>query len=269
MTGKDAPGKTIGSTDTMLDIIEGLKRLDGAGVTELANETDTSKGTVYAHLNTLRQRGYVQKKGETYYVGVRFLSLGEYARTRREIDLLMREKVRALAEETGELAQFVVEENGQGVHTFRKVGEQAFDLLDTSVGRVGYLHQGSAGKAILAHLPEDRIDDIVDRHGLPSRTENTITDRATLDEELAAIRERGYAFNDGELVDGLRAVGAPLVTEDGAVLGGISLAGPEQRLKSDVFRETFPDLLLATVNEVELQLSHSSSLASPPHDPQV
>lgn len=269
MGQNDALGKTIGSTDTMLDIVEGLKRLDGGGVTEIAKETNTSKGTVYAHLNTLRQRGYVHKERDTYYVGVRFLSLGEYARTRREIDLLMREKVGSLAKETGELAQFVVEENGQGIHTFREVGEQAFDLLDTSVGRLGYLHQGSAGKAILAHLPESRVDDIVHRYGLPARTESTITDRDELAEELAAIRERGYALNDGELVEGLRAVGAPLVTEAGDVLGAISLAGPEQRLKSEVFREEIPDLLLAAVNEVELQLSHSKSLVSPPEDDRV
>ncbi|MFB6187002.1 MAG: IclR family transcriptional regulator C-terminal domain-containing protein, partial [Halobacteriaceae archaeon] len=59
-------------------------------------------------------------------------------------------------------------------------------------------HANAAGKAILAHLPEDVVHDILDRTGLPEHTKHTITSRKELFDELDSIRERGYAVNRGE-----------------------------------------------------------------------
>jgi DNA-binding IclR family transcriptional regulator len=123
-----------------------------------------------------------------------------------------------------------------------------------------YLHHLSAGKAILARLPEERVEAIIDKHGLVERTENTITTRAELYDELETVRERGYAYNDGEEVDGLRAVGAAVSGPDGEVLGAISLSGPKSRMRGERFDQGIPQAVKETADVIEfnIKMSHST-----------
>ncbi|MFB6270828.1 MAG: IclR family transcriptional regulator, partial [Halobacterium sp.] len=143
-----------------------------------------------------------------------------------------------------------------GVFVHRAKGDRAVHV-DTYAGKRIYLHGAALGKAILAHLPEERVDAIVDRHGLPALTENTITDRDVLRDELADVRERGMAFDDEERLDGLRSVAAAVTSPDGDVLGAISIAGPTTRLQDERFREEIPEVVRSAVNVIDLNLTYS------------
>lgn len=104
------------------------------------------------------------------------------------------EKVQKLAAETNERAQFIVEENSRRYYTHTENGEDAV-LADARTGKRIYLHDSTAGKSILAQLPESRVRKIINSWGLPAYTEYTITDESELFEELEQIREQGYALN--------------------------------------------------------------------------
>lgn len=86
-------------------------------------------------------------------------------------------------------------------------------------------------------LDVDHIDAIIDRHGLPAVTENTITTEAELKEELTTIAQRGYAIDDEERVKGMRCVAAPITDESNDPIGAISVSGPTNRFNDDVFDE--------------------------------
>ena len=101
---------------------------------------------------------------------------------------------------------WVVEELGRGIFVEKATPENG----QSTYGRVGkrsYLHTHAPGKAILAHLSEEYVEQIVDYHGLPVYTKETITDAESLWAELAEIRDRGYAVSDGEAALGIRSVG--------------------------------------------------------------
>ncbi|WP_324760732.1 IclR family transcriptional regulator [Haloarcula sp. GH36] len=247
---------TITATKTSLRIIEALKRMDGAGVTAVADDLDIAKSTIHNHLQTLEGEGYVTNEGSVYRVGLRFLELGEYKRNRMNIYEKARPEVAALAEKTGEMANAAVEEHGEGVYITRAEGTQAV-AVDTYAGKRVKLHCTALGKTILAELPEERVDEIVDTHGLPARTENTITDRAELKSELAEVRERGYAYDREERLSGLRCVAAPIVPEDGEFVGALSVSGPTTRIEGDRFHEEIPELLRSAANVIEINLVYS------------
>lgn len=249
-------GNTITATRTSLRIVEALERLDGAGVTAVANDLGIAKSTVHNHLRTLEDEGYVTNEDSTYRVGLRFLELGEYQRNRMDIYEKAQPEVTALAEKTGETANVAVEEHGEGVYITRAKGTKAV-TDDTYAGKRVKLHCTALGKTILAELPEERVDEIVDTHGLPARTENTITDRAELKSELAEIRERGYAYDREERLSGLRCVAAPVVSEDGDLVAALSVAGPTTRIEGDRFHEEIPKLLRSAVNVIEINLMYS------------
>jgi len=103
---------------------------------------------------------------------------------------------------------------------FIDVIDSEHNLRTTStIGAREPLHATAAGKAILAEMPGTELNEFVRIHGLPALTPNTITSRARLDEELAMIRERGYAFDAGECVLGAHCVAA--IIHAGDDIGGV------------------------------------------------
>ena len=255
MAAHTDPG-TVQATGTAFDIIELLAREDGGRITEIASELGLAKSTVHRHLATLEELEYVVKEGGEYRISFRFLKLGEQTRKRTETYQMAREKVEKIADQTDERAQFVVEEHGKAVYVFGATGEHAVQT-NSEIGKYRPLQSMAAGKAILAFLPEERVEEIIDRHGLPALTENTITDEDELYAELEEIRERGYSINDQETIPGLRAIGVPIECPDGGVFGALSVSGPTHRVRGERLEETIPDVLLGTANELELDMKYS------------
>jgi len=252
----DKPRNSVKSVERTFRIIGGLQELDGAGVTELADHLDLPKSTVHNYLSTLEGAAYVVKEDEQYRVGLRFLEHGAFARTQSPIFEVARPELDRLAEETGELVNLLVEEHGKGIYLYRTRGENAVRVKEHVGNRVS-LHSTALGKAILAHYPQRRVDEIIDRHGMPATTERTVTDRDELSETLASVREAGVAFDDEERLSGLRCVAAPVLSNDDEVLGSISISGPSHRFDDERFREELPQRILETANVLELNVTYS------------
>jgi DNA-binding IclR family transcriptional regulator len=249
-------GNTVDATRTSLAVVEALVALEDAGVTAVAEEVGLPKSTTHNHLRTLVDEGYAVDEGGRYRPSLQFLRVGERVRDRMRVHRAAEPEVRRLAEETGEVANFAVEERGWGVYLARASGSRAVEL-DVLPGAHVRLHCTALGKAILAHLPAERVDAVVERHGLPERTDATITDRDELAAALATVRERGYAVDRGERLPGVRCVAAPVLDADGDPLGALSVSGPATRMRGDRFHEAVPDLLESAANVVELNVTYS------------
>ena len=247
---------TLKTTATSLDVLETLIDLDGGRVAELSESLDLPPSTVYTHLATLYQKGYLVKEGDLYRPSMKLVSLGENVRNRSEAYRLARAKVRELAKQTGLRAHFIVEESGQGHYLYSASGENAVKAF-AQAGKHAPLHVSAAGKAILSALPRTRVEEIVDEHGLSPATENTITDIETLWEELDTVREQGYAFNREEHLNGVWAIGAPVTGKGDRVVGALSVAGPVYRLNGKRGEEEIPETLLSITNELELNIIYS------------
>lgn len=252
----DKAQNPIKSARVAFQIVEMLKELDGAGVSELARQLNMPKSTTHNYLSTLEESDYLIKEDGIYYVGVRFLELGSYVRNRRKIYEISKPEVCDLAEETGELANLLIEEHGKGTYLQRARGAHAVHVEVPEGTRVP-LYCTGLGKSILAHLPEERVETIIEREGIEQITPNTVTDRETLFDQLDEIRDRGYALDDEERIQGLRCVAAPILSTDDRVLGAISVAGPSNRISGERYRETLPNKVLETVNVIELNVTYS------------
>lgn len=250
------PKNPVGATEKSVRVLESLQELDGAGVTELADHLGVAKGTVHNHLSTLESQEFVVKEGNEYHLGMRLFELGQYTRRRQRIYSVARPEIDDLAAESGELANLMVEEHGMGTYLYIARGARAVKL-DTDVGTRQYLHTSALGKAILAHMPADRREAVLDRHGLPTETPNTVTDRDRLNEELEAIRERGVAFDGEERAEGIRCVAAPILDNDGGLRGAVSVSGPASRLKGDRFRSEIPEAVTDAATVIDINMTYS------------
>ncbi|WP_254280618.1 IclR family transcriptional regulator [Haloarcula marina] len=246
----------VRAAKTSLEIINKVRELEGAGVSELANELDKPTSTVHDHLRTLESEEYLIKSDSKYYVGTQFLDLGEHARSRHKMYTIARQEVDELATQTGEHTNLMIEEHGRGVFLYKSKGPDTVQL-DTHAGMRVPLQTTAMGKSILAFRPSEEVDEIINRHGLPQLTEKTITDRDELYDELDEIQKRGYAYADEERVKGMRSVAAPITNDKGRSVAAIGVTGPKRRLRGQRLREDVPDLILSSANVIEVNPSHS------------
>lgn len=250
---KQGPVKTI---DTTLEIINVVKEHDGIRPGEVADELDLPKSTVSDHVVTLRRNQYLKKRGNEYHVGLKFLELGDRARNRHQTYEVSQKKINKLAKQTGELVHLSVEENGRGVIIYEREGSEAVSL-DTYVGRRVHLHCTGLGKAMLAHMPHERVETILDEHGTPRITSETITDRDELLEQLEAVRERGYAVSRGERIPELGSIAAPIVdSRKNRVHGAISVCIPTTRMEQSRRTEEIPTEVRQIANRIELDIKY-------------
>ncbi|MCU4744673.1 IclR family transcriptional regulator [Natronoglomus mannanivorans] len=222
--------------------------------TQLASDFDLPTSTAHIYLKTMEEAGYLTASAGQYRLSLRFLSHG--VNTRRQFDIyeVAIAEIDRLADATGEVANLGVEEDGKRVLLYKREGEEGvYDKAPT--GEFTHMHWTSLGKAILAHLPPDRVDEIVDQHGLPSATDRTITDRETLASELESIRSRGYALEDEERRTNIRAVAVPVFANE-TVVGSISLSGPVSRFTDARIENELVEELQDKANVIELHLRH-------------
>ncbi|MFQ3283322.1 MAG: IclR family acetate operon transcriptional repressor [Natronomonas sp.] len=244
----------VRATETSIRMLEGLIELGGeAGITELATHLSVAKSTVYKHLNTLDSNGLVVKHDDKYRIGLRALEFGGYAQRYDGVYDTARPQLRTMADETGELANLMFEEDGWGVYIHTSRGEDAVDI-DTQTGRRANLHATGLGKAILATLSEERVETIVESRGLPRVTEHTITEQTELFEELDEIRAEGIAYDREECVEGMACIARPLSTPNERP-AAISITGPVSRVSGGETEAAIRTVLEQAGNVIELELT--------------
>lgn len=248
----DPPNKSIGRAVT---IIEELAETDGLGVTELAERLDMPVSTVHDHLTSLAGTGFITKDGTEYTLTTKFLEVGHRQLQKSEIFAAAHSELESLARETEEHVTLMVEEDLDGVLLAVIEGERAVDFI-AYPGATVPLHATAPGKAILAHLPPERVDSFIETKGLPAITQNTITDPDELRGQLETIRDRGYSVDVGERIAGMVLVAAPVLDRNETIRGAICVAGPRDRFDEERRRE-IAQRVMEYANIVQVKLDYS------------
>jgi DNA-binding IclR family transcriptional regulator len=235
-----------------IDILTALRAHEEMGVTELATELGLSKGTVHCHLSTLEQNDFVVKEGTQYRLGLRFIDFAHHVTNRVEVADIVQEEIDALAAQSKELVLYTVEEHGKGVCLYKAEGENAVQT-ELYVGLREGLYHTAVGKSILAFLPEDRREEIIQQMEFEALTANTIPD--ALRAELETIREENIAFSHEETISGLVGIGASVRHQDGSVHGGLSIIGPKSRMTEERLHGELTDMIHNTMTIIEINIT--------------
>jgi DNA-binding IclR family transcriptional regulator len=241
-------------------VLDAVREHGDIGASALASHLDISKSTAHIHLKTLKENGFLVQGDDGYRLAFKLTVLGEFVRNRSPLYQYGKPEVDDLAEETNQYTHIVTEENGFGVNLYQVKGDTSIEgeYQTEKIQRRDHLHYTASGKAILAHLPRKRVTEIIEKHGLPARTENTITDPERLFEELEQIRDRGYAYNDAEEIEGFRAIGAPIRDSDDCVRGSVSISGPTSIMQDAWYREELPERVMQSANVIEVNINMNS-----------
>ena len=201
------------------------------GVTELANELGLHKSTIHRFLVNLEHAGLVERNPRTgrYRLGLHILELSGVVTQQLSLWEEALPFLEGLVRDTGETGHLAVLDNGEAVYVERVETHRAL-RIPSAVGRGYPAHATSLGKVLLAHLDFDEVNAIISEHELEAHTPRTIVDAAELHDELALIRERGYAVDNEEYDEGLRCIGAPIQDHTGAIVAALGVGGPVTRV---------------------------------------
>lgn len=223
---------TFGAVEKALDILNFLAEKEGAlGIREIAKYLNLTRSTVSRILLTLASRDLVQKDELTkkYDLGTGILKLARALSDRIDLRKVARPVLESLRDEANETVFLAVLRKGEAIYLDRVDSEQSV-VLDGKIGESVPAHCAALGKAILAFLPEDKVDNLIPMNDLQKFTENTLTEPEKLKEELRKISREGYAVDNEECIEHVRCVGAPIFDNEGNVVASISLAGPSFRI---------------------------------------
>ena len=216
----------VQSVERIFQLIEHLAaHPTGVSLQRLAGETELAKSTVHRLLASLVGLGYVVQDEENghYRLTLKMFELSSGIVDSMDIMGVAKAHLERLSQRTGEAVHLVIRDGRDIVYIYKT--ESGPMRMSSRVGLRSPLYCTGVGKAILAGLPEQEVDEVW-RHSTPKKlTGRTITDLPTLKLQLAEVRACGYAIDDEENELGIRCVAVAIPGPGGRPEGAFSISG--------------------------------------------
>ena len=221
-----------------LEILEEIvESPSGVRPSEIAKKFGMSLPNAYKYLKIFEEYGYVVKKPDGSYIpSFKIVELSSIILRRLDIRDISLPLLSDLMVKTGQTVHLILKDGFEGVYIHKIEGANSIPMV-SKIGMKIDLYSTSAGKAILAYLPEDELEEYLRNVKLVKKTENTITDPEVLKEKLKIIRERGYAIDDEENEPGIRCVGAAVLNHEGYPIAAVSISGAARKMTMDWIEE--------------------------------
>jgi len=228
------------------------------GVTEISQLLGLPKGTVHRLLSSLKEKGFVVHDRATgrYRLGPSLTYLGHLALHASQEPVVVTatpimQRLQAQFDETVTLNVVL----GHARVCLYKIESKQPVRTVPELGRPYPLYAGASGKVLLAHLDPDQRDEVLKRAVDEAPRLGIRLDVARLREELALIRERGFAVSRRERVADSASVSAPIRDHQGRVVAGLSISAPDFRV-SDERMQVFAEAVVAAARAISEALGY-------------
>jgi len=250
----DSPSVAVERALAMLEAV--AQEPEGLSNADISRKLQIPKSSASYILRTLETQGYLNRDADSgkYRVGLKILSLSRGALSGIDVREVALPIMRHLVEKTGLTCHLAILDGADAVY-IEKVEPPGFIRMDTWVGRRMRVHATSVGKALVAYIPQERLEKIVSERTMEKRTPKTITTIPRFLKELEKVRTQGHAVDDEENNMGARCVGAPVFSQSGAIEASIGLSGTTNQVNA----HTMPRILEAlkdAARHVSMQLGY-------------
>ena len=196
---------------------------------DIRRELHLSQSTLYRLLRSMKSKGWIEDDGNgAFRPGLRILSLARVVRRQLTMGQVALPVMQELSRLSGETILLTVMSGPHAVCVERVDGPQTVRAT-LERGAVLPLYAGASATVLLAYADE-ALQDAILAGPLPRHTPHTVTDPTELRCLLQRIRKDGFAFSDGEVDLGVRAVAAPVLSHGRGLVAGLSLVAPAGRL---------------------------------------
>lgn len=196
---------------------------------EIAVKADIPKPTAYRLLSSLESSGMLYKMKESehdsrYRLGLKLLELGQIVSEQLELRDIALPYMEKLAHEINEVIHLVIINQDKATYIEKVESTKALRLF-TKIGKSVPLYIGSGPKLLLAYLPEEKQDGIINGSDIYSLRDHHLMDRNKLKKELSTIRKEGYAYSIGEQDADTTGISYPLYDYNNQVIAALTISG--------------------------------------------
>jgi len=227
----------------------------------IAERLGFNQSTAYRYVSTLEAAGLVERDNRLggYKLGPRVIELSNVALNQNEVRKHGLEEADRLRDELRALVSLGVLFEGDVLHIAHAVPDH-WPRWHTTVGRRAVAHCTSLGKVLLAARPWPEIVALIEMYGWRPYTTNSIQDFHRLEQELAEVREQGYAIDHEERNRGTICLGAPIRDFSGEVVAALSVSAKVDKMPIDSWMEVAPRVCEAA-NRISFRLGYQQSSA--------
>ncbi|WP_243794534.1 IclR family transcriptional regulator C-terminal domain-containing protein [Saccharopolyspora gloriosae] len=222
-------------------------------LTEVADGSGLDRAGARRLLLTLVDLGYVRHDGRHYALAPRILEFGHAYLAAKSLPQVAEPHLRRLTAELREMSSIGVLD-GDDVRYVAQVPSPKLLSVAIPVGSRFPAHATSLGKVLLADVPPERLEAWLSTMSLRACTPRTITTRAGLHAQLAAVRKQGFVISDEELETGLRGVAVPVRDPHGQVIAALNLSLDVHGCTEEDVRRDIVAALLLTAARIEADL---------------
>lgn len=224
----------VRAVERALAVLEALQE-DVQGLSELSRKLNLSKATLLRLLNTLTKQGFVDynEKTKKYDLGLKLLQLGMTVSERFDLKKVAGPYLEKIWNACGETVYLNIRNGNERLCIDCLHGKKDVRVV-AYTGHKSPLYVGASGKAILAFLDPQELDDYLMNVKLEKVAPGTITDIEALRKDLAKTREQGYATSFEERYSNALGASAPIRDVTGKVIASISITAPSNRTADEV-----------------------------------
>jgi IclR family acetate operon transcriptional repressor len=223
------------SVTRSLRILEAVAQHQPVTVGELTKLFGLPKSTVQRTLVTLAEAGWLRanrRDTTRWEIGARVLAVRPAALQGSSLLAAAHEPMVRLRDALNETIHLSVPDALQCMVVVDRVDSDHPVRTFHTIGDTSPLHATAVGRAILAHLPKQDVEELITQ-GLERFTDTTPADPDELRAELDRIRAEGYAVNRNQYRPGVCAIAAPVLDEDGAPLASVAVSMPDSRFDAE------------------------------------
>lgn len=229
-------------------------------LTEISKLTNISKGGAQRVTHTLMELGYLERDDDkTFRLGPKAFSIGFTVMRSLEVRTLAYPYMKELSNRLGFTVNLSVLDETQIVIVERIETKKVVDL-NLQIGTRLPAYCTAAGKAILAFLPLEKREQILNKIELDKITQYTISEKRVLSETLKETRQKGYSLNNQELSLSSRTVGAPIFSNDGQVIAAVSTGDNAALQTKEAFEQTCGPLIVELSQKISSVLGWSPAI---------
>ncbi|NEX62024.1 IclR family transcriptional regulator domain-containing protein [Noviherbaspirillum galbum] len=222
-------------------------------IAQISHKTGIPRAAVRRCLHTLRQLGYADAEANHFSLKPKVLTLGYSYLSSTPLTVSALPFLNQISRTLNESCSLAVLDDNEILYVARSATSRIMSVaLNTGSRLPAYCT--SLGRAILAYLPEDVLDDYLSRVELKAYTNKTIVSTARLREILAEVREKGYALVEEELEIGLRSIAVPVRGASGEVVAALNVGAQAARVTSRQMRDDICPVLLRGAQELAVLL---------------
>lgn len=225
----------VQSVERALQLLEFIAEADeDQSLSSLARRSRLSSSTTHRLLTTMAGRRFVafDSQQSAWKVGPKAFSVGMAFAHRTNLVVPALGTMKALRDETNETVNLGTRVEEQIV-TLGQVESRQVVRAVAVIGGFTPVVNCALGKAILATLDDESVASLLRGHGMTAYTRRSIRKMSALLEDLANIRIRGYAIDDGEFLEDVRCVAVPIFDMNGEAMASLSISGLKSRVSSE------------------------------------